>query len=245
VSDPRTPIPFMLVSVLISSAMVPIVISAQQLPEHAAPRKVRLLELYRDSPLGVVGVIVSGLISSIIFSMGPVYARLSGFDTSGIAAFMALSIFGAVATQYPIGRVSDHMDRRTVIAVVCTLVMLLAGTIAAFRDLPHALFLALAALFSGFALTIYSLSVSHVNDKLEPAQMVAASSSLLLVNGTAAVMGPVLAGSLMAAFGPTAYFKTLAALAGALAIFDLWRKSRRKPVPPAQKDPFVGAQPRA
>ena len=205
----------------------------------------RILDLYRDSPLGVVGVIASGLIASIIFSMGPVYARLSGMDTMGVATFMAVSILAAVTTQYPVGRLSDRMDRRTVIAGVCTLIMLIATSIAAFRSMPHAMFLVLAALFSGFALTLYSLSVSHVNDKLEPAQMVAASSTLLLLNGSAAAIGPTLAGSMMAAFGSTAYFATLAALAGALAIFDLWRKLRRKPVPPAKKGSFIGSQPRA
>ena len=244
-SDPRTPNPFMLVSVLISLAMVPIVLSARQVPERAAPRKVRLLELYRDSPLGVVGVMTSGLISSIIFSMGPVYARLSGLETSSVAAFMAVSILAAVATQYPVGRMSDRMDRRTMIAAVCTLAMLIASSIVIFRDMPHALFLALAALFSGSSLTLYSLSVSHVNDKLEPAQMVAASSALLLLNGSAAVIGPLLAGSVMAAFGPKAYFATLASLTGVLAVYDLWRKWRRRPVPPSQRGPFIGAQPRA
>ena len=244
-SDPRSPASFMLVSVLISLAMVPIVISAQPLPKPTVPRKVRILELYRDSPLGVVGVIASGLIASIIFSMGPVYARLSGMDTMRVATFMAVSILAAVTTQYPVGRLSDRMDRRTVIAGVCTLIMLIATSIAAFPSMPHAMFLILAALFSGFALTLYSLSVSHVNDKLEPAQMVAASSTLLLLNGSAAAIGPALAGSLMAAFGPNAYFSTLAALAGALAIFDLWRKVRRNPVPPSKKGSFVGAQPRA
>jgi MFS family permease len=244
-SDPRSPASFMLVSVLISLAMVPIVISAQPLPKPTVPRKVRILELYRDSPLGVVGVIASGLIASIIFSMGPVYARLSGMDTMRVATFMAVSILAAVTTQYPVGRLSDRMDRRTVIAGVCTLIMLIATSIAAFPSMPHAMFLILAALFSGFALTLYSLSVSHVNDKLEPAQMVAASSTLLLLNGSAAAIGPALAGSLMAAFGPNAYFSTLAALAGALAIFDLWRKVRRNPVQPSKKGSFVGAQPRA
>ena len=245
VSDPRSATPFMLVSVLISLAMVPIVVSAQQVPERAVPRKVRFLDLYRDSPLGVVGVIISGLISSIIFSMGPVYARLSGLDTTRVATFMAVSILAAVATQYPVGRLSDRMDRRTVIAGVCMLTMLVASTIVTFRNMPHAVFLTLAALFSGFALTLYSLSVSHVNDKLEPTQMVAASSALLLLNGTSAAIGPTLAGALMAAFGPRAFFATLATLAGALAVYDLWRKSRRKPVPPSQKGPFIGAQPRA
>jgi MFS family permease len=244
-ANPLTATPFMLVSILISLAMVPIVVSAQQVPEHAVPRKVRLRDLYGNSPLGVVAVTVSGLISAIIFSMGPVYARLSGLDTRGVAAFMAASILAAVVTQYPVGRLSDRMDRRTVIAAVCTLIMILAGSIVAFPGMPHALFLTLAALFSGFALTLYSLSVSHVNDKLEPAQMVAASSALLLLNGTAAALGPILAGSLMTAFGTPAYFATLAALSGLLAIYDLWRKARRRPVPPSQKGPFIGAQPRA
>jgi len=244
-SDPRTPTLFMLVSVLISLAMVPIVISAQQLPGHAAPRKVSLPDLYRNSPLGVVGVTVSGLVSAIIFSMGPVYARLSGLDTGRVAAFMAASILAAVVTQYPIGRLSDRLDRRTVIAAVCTLAAMVSGAIVAFPEMPHAAFLILAALFSGFALTLYSLSVSHVNDKLEPAQMVASSSTLLLLNGSAAAIGPLLAGSLMTAFGPRAYFATLASLTGALAVYDLWRKSRRRPVPPSQKAPFIRAQPRA
>jgi MFS family permease len=158
---------------------------------------------------------------------------------------MAVSILAAVVTQYPVGRLSDHMDRRTVIAMVCTLATLVAGSIVAFPQMPHAVFLALAALFSGLVLTLYSLSVSHVNDKLEPAQMVAASSALLLINGVAAALGPILLGSLIAAFGPQAYFATLATLTGTLAIYDLWRKSRRTPVPPSQKGPFIGAQPRA
>jgi MFS family permease len=245
VSNPLTPTPFMLVSVLISLAMVPIVVSARQLPQHALPRKVRLRVLFQNSPFGMVGITVSGLISSILFSMGPVYAGLSGLDKTSIATFMGMSILAAVATQYPVGRLSDRVDRRTVIAGVCTIATLVAGSILAFPDMPHAAFLALAALFSGLVLTLYSLSVSHVNDKLEPGQMVAASSALLLLNGAAAATGPVLAGSLMTAFGPRAYFATLATLTGALAAYDLWRKFRRSPVPPSQKGPFIRAQPRA
>jgi MFS family permease len=125
---------------------------------------------------------------------------------------------------------------------VCSLDAVVAGIITAFPHLPQALFLFLAAIFSGFVLTIYSLAISHVNDKLEQSQMVAASSKLLRLNGTSAAFGPVLAGGLMALFGPRAYFGALATLTGALAIYDLWRKMRRKPVPPSQRGPFIGTQ---
>ena len=242
-ADPATATPFMLVSVLISLSMVPIAVSAQHVPEPAIPKKVRYSELYRNSPLGVVAVSASGMISAIIFAMGPVYARLSGLGNRGIATFMAVSILSAVLTQYPVGRLSDRTDRRSIIAAVCALATLVAGCIVMFGHMPRVLFLLLSGSFSGFALTLYSLSVSHVNDKLEPSQMVAASSALLRLNGGAAAVGPVLAGSLMAAFGPVAYFATLGSLTGTLTVYDLWRKSRRKPVPQELKGPFINAQP--
>jgi MFS family permease len=241
-SSPQTTAPFMLVSALISAAMVPIVASAQEVAGPALPQRVRFRDLYRNSPLGVVAVAFSGMISSIIFSMGPVYARLSGFGTRGVAAFMAVSIFAAVLTQYPIGRLSDRMDRRTVIASMCLLATVVAAAIEVFGPLPRIVFLTLAALFSGAALTLYSLSVSHVNDKLDPAQMVAASSALLLINGTAAAFGPLITGGLMGAFGTRAYFGVLGTLTGALTLFDLWRKVRRSPVPQSQKGPFINTR---
>lgn len=241
-SSPQSVAPFMLVSALISAAMVPIVASAQEVRGPAAPQRVRFRDLYRNSPLGVVAVAVSGMISSIIFSMGPVYARLSGFGTRGVAEFMAVSIFAAVLTQYPVGRLSDRLDRRTVIASMCVLATAVAAAIEVFGPLPRLAFLTMAALFSGAALTLYSLSVSHVNDKLDSSQMVAASSELLLVNGTAAAFGPVLTGGLMAMFGARAYFGTLGALTAALTLFDLWRKVRGEPVPHSQKGRFINTR---
>ncbi|HZO23796.1 MAG TPA: MFS transporter, partial [Steroidobacteraceae bacterium] len=103
-ASPRKASSFMLVSVLISLAMVPMVAWAQQTPGRALPRKVRYRDLYRNSPLGVVAISVSGMISSTLFAMGPVYAHLRGFDNSGVATFMAVSILAAVLTQYPVGR---------------------------------------------------------------------------------------------------------------------------------------------
>jgi MFS family permease len=241
----RSPTPFMLVSLLISLAMVPIVISAQPLPERALPRRVRYRDLYRNSPLGVVAVCISGLTSSVIFSMGPVYAHLRGLDTSQVALFMAVSICAGALTQYPVGRLSDRMDRRTVIAGVGILATLIAGSIVIFRNMPHGLFLLLTACFSGFALTLYSLAVSHVNDQLDQSQMVAASSALLRMNGAAAALGPVAMGGLIQVFGPVAYFAALASLTGLLTLYDLWRKVRRRARPGDRRGSFISAEPQA
>src|SRR2546430_4707825 len=103
-TSPESPAPFMLISALIWLATVPMVAPARQTPEPAVPHRVRYRDLYRNSPLGVVAVAASGLISSIIFSMGPVYARLSGNGPRGVAAFMAVSILAAGLPPDPVGR---------------------------------------------------------------------------------------------------------------------------------------------
>jgi MFS family permease len=237
-SDPRTTTPFMLVATLICLAIVPIVMVSQRAPEIALPQKVRYRDLYRDSPLGVVAVTVAGMVTSNVYSMGPVYARLSGLDTSGVATFMGVSILAAVLLQFPVGRLSDRIDRRTVIAGIGILATASAAVPAAFPALAHVLVLTLAALFSGLAFTLYSLGVSHVNDHLEPQQMVAASGALLRLNGIGAALSPILVGALIARLGPRAYFAALATLTGLLSVYDLWRKTRRRSVPVERKQPF-------
>lgn len=245
-ADSGTPSLFILTSVLISLAVVPMALTVQRTPEITVPRRVRYRDLYRNSPLGVVAVTVSGMVAAIVFSFGPVYARLRGFDPEDVSLFMGLTILAAVVTQLPVGRLSDRMDRRTVIGMVCLLGTIVAALIAIMGEqLPRPLFLALAATFGGVAFTLYSLAISHVNDQLEPEQMVDSSSALILLNGLGSVAGPALMGSLMAAWGAASYFTTLAVLLGLLTLYDIWRKLRRRAVPADQKGRFISAQPQA
>ena len=123
------------------------------------------------------------------------------------------------------------------IAGVCIITVALSGWLAMSLAVPRAVLLLAAALVSGLVLSIYSLGVAHVNDRLEPAQMVAASSALLLVNGAAAVLGPILGGLLMERFGSSAYFGTLSVIAATLAFFCLWRRALRGAVPRERRGP--------
>ena len=171
----------MLVSVLISPCHgAHRGLRAAYCPSALCPARCAYRDLYRDSPLGVVAVTVSGMVASTVFSMGPVYARLSGLGNSGSPLSWPSASWLGRAHSYPVGRLSDRMDRRTVIAGSVPSRLLVAVSHRRLSGLPHGVFLALAAIFSGLVLTLYSLAVSHVNDQLEPAQMVAASSALLL-----------------------------------------------------------------
>jgi len=244
-ADPSGPLLFLATAVLLSLAVVPMSLSVQHAPEVKAVQRIRLGELYRISPMGIVGVVVSGMLSGALFAIGPVYAKLIGLQAKGIATFMAVSILAAAATQLPIGRLSDHIERRSVLIVVCSLAAMFAASAALWGPTSNTILFILAACFGGIALTLYSLSLSHINDHLEPNQMVSASAAVILMNGVGSVVGPLLFSVLIVAFGPSAYFATMSALTGGLALYALWRKHRSAPVPGELKIPFVSAQPQA
>jgi MFS family permease len=245
-ADPRGFQLFILIAVLISLAVVPMALSAQRAPDFALPQRVSLRELLAVSPLGVVGVLCSGAVSGTLFSLGSVYAAHSGFDTAGIAAFMACSILPAVVVQLPVGRWSDRHDRRAVLvalslaaAVAAAAALLLASAAA------WALFAFAVAACGGLSLTTYALCAAHINDHLLPQQMVAASGTVILVNGAGAVLGPLTVSVAMQLAGPGAYFAAIAALHVVLALFAWWRKRRGRPVASADKTPFAGASPQS
>jgi MFS family permease len=240
VADPRGYPLFILVSLLLSLSIVPILLSVSPAPPVARHHPVRLRELYRVSPLGTIGVIGSGAAYAALYALGPVYAGQIGLTLAGISTFMAVAVLGGVVLQWPIGRLSDRFDRRTVLTVVA----LLAGAVVGAAGLAAAAgqtgaVLVLFFVFGGLSLPIYSLSVAHINDFLAPEQLVGASSTVLLANGMGAVLGPNLAGPLMQLLGVVGFVVFLAGVHALIGLFAIWRMTRRAAPPIEAQGPTI------
>lgn len=236
---------FVLTSILVTTAVVPISLSSRPAPKFEAPVKVSPRQLFKTSPLGIYGVFASGMASACLFSIGPVYAAKAGFSLSEIASFMAAAIIGGVLLQFPIGRCSDVFDRRRVlIAMAAATALFCALAIFVAPVSVYALYLAMF-LIGGTALPIYGLAAAHTNDHLASPQIVAASASMLMVNAVGSIIGPMLSSGLMTATGrPWMLFATMGAVYGSIAIFGLYRTLRAAPVPLGLQEKFV-AQPSA
>lgn len=243
VADPRGTILFILVSVLISVAMVPVALTSSSAPEFSVPSRVRLRDLFRRSPLGVAGVAVSGAVSGCLFALGAVYAGGKGFSTLEVSLFMAAAILAACVTQLPMGRLSDRIDRRTVVTAACVVAAIAAVAAWWLESLSRAAFFAMVAVYGGMSLTLYSLSLAHVNDQVPAHQMVGASSTLILLNGAGAFVAPILLATLMGMAGNDVFLPVLAGLHLLLAVYAVYRMTRRAPLPEALKTPYVGTPP--
>ena len=111
---------FLLASVMVSIAVVPILITASSAPNFEAPERISFRRLIQVSPLAVVGMVCIGVIISMIFGMGAVYGNLIGLNNTQIGYFITAITLGTLIFQYPIGRFSDKYDRRAVILASAT-----------------------------------------------------------------------------------------------------------------------------
>jgi MFS family permease len=241
-ADPEGYELFILIGVLISLAVVPMALTAQRAPEFALPRRVSFRELLAISPLGAVGALFSGAAAGTLFSLGPVYAAGSALDRSGVATFMACSILPAVVLQLPLGRLSDRVDRRSVLIAIAVSAALAAVAAARLGPGSPAFFFAVAA-YGGLSLTTYAVCLAHVNDHLQPEQMVAASATVLLANGIGSALGPLLVSAAMQGAGPDAFFGGIVVLHAVFASYAAWRIRRSGAVPQPDKAKFVSAPP--
>jgi MFS family permease len=230
---------FMLASILVSLAAVPIALTRAEAPAPIRSVSIRIRHLYRLSPVGVVGCLVVGIANGSFWSLAPVFAQEKGGDSWSVAIFMSVAVLAGALGQWPLGRLSDKMDRRKVIIG--------AACCAAATGLLFVLWvppwgselLALIFLFGLFTLPIYGIAVAHMNDYVESGGYVEAASGLLLVYAMGAVVGPLFSSVFMQYSGPDALFGVTAAVHLCLAGFALYRMSRRARAPEEEHVAFT------
>ncbi len=228
---------FILTSILISIAVVPLLLSAGSPPTFHDSVRISLFDLFRLTPLGIVSMFAVGLVTATFFALGPVYAQRIGLNIRDTSYFMTAAVLGTVLLQAPIGALSDRFDRRKILTLVSVLTSVAALLcIPAEQASTMALFLAIA-LFGGLAFPLYSVCIAYTNDHLEPNQMIAASGALVLVSGLGAVTGPVLFAMIMDSFGTQALFWSIAAVHGLTGLFALYRMTKSEPVPLNKQGP--------
>ncbi len=218
---------FVIPSVLVSLAFMPILLSATPAPTFETTRGMSFRALFRASPLGCMGMLLTGGIFAAMFGMSSVWGAMTGLTVREISIFVGTMYVGGLVLQYPIGWASDRMDRRLLIlglAATGGFAMLIAGAF----YLPFWGSLVASFMLGGITNPLYSLLIAYTNDYLGKDQMAAASAGLIFLNGLGAIFGPLAAGWLMGHVGPGGYFLLIAVLFLSLTIYAGWRMTRRK-----------------
>ncbi len=235
---------FVIPSVLVSISFAPILLSVSPTPAFETTKPMSLKELFQNSPLGVVGMFMLGGVFSAQFGMSAVFATRAGLSLSELSLFIAAFYVGATVFQYPLGWMSDRMDRRVLIMFVAAIGA--AGATLGFVAGDNYPLLLVAALFiGGFSNPLYSMLIAHANDFLDYEDMAAASGGLVFVNGVGAIAGPLITGWMMDVVGPRGYFIYLIILLAALGVYAGYRTTRRPAAPVDETGSYTAVMPTA
>ena len=232
-------VPFALVSVMFSFALLPITMTEVDEPEPVDAPRFSLRSLYEASPMGMAGALTSGLMTGAFYGMSAAFGKSLGFSDAGVASFMAATILGGAVFQWPVGHYSDSHDRRIVLLWVCLLGAGVSGLCFFLARFSVDALIPLSLLFGGLVFSIYGLSVAHVNDVIDSSRLVEFTGGLLLLHGVGAAIGPVLAGVLMDVAGPSSLMLFYATVMAAMALYAFQRLKAAAPVAPEHKADFV------
>lgn len=222
-SDPAGKTPFFIVAGLLTLSIFPISLKKGCAPQVGEVTKLSMVQLFRISPHGFLGGVISGMLLAVVYGLGPVFASSVGMNFSEIGLFMAVLIFGGFSLQWPFGRWADKTDRRKVLNIASFATTLLGLIIGSLNGTSFAFLLVLAWLFGGFSFTIYPISMAYACERVKENQIVSATGGFVLSYGMGAIAGPLLAPLFMNRLGPEGLFYFISFITLILGLVGLKR----------------------
>ena len=235
---------FIIISVLVSVSLVPITLSASSSPPLTTPESMKLRTLAQRVPTGVVSSFFSGAGAGALLGMAAVYGSRVDMAPGRLSLFLLAPMVGALVFQWPIGWLSDKLPRRGVlfgVGIAAAIAPLLALAVSE----KSAIAIAVMFLLGGSMFPFYSLTLAYTNDWLQASEILSASGTLVRINGLGAVTGPLLAGSLMSAFGARFFFWSMSGIFAAASAFILYRIFVRDALPRERQRRFAPVPARA
>ncbi len=239
VADPAGDRLFIVLGILFAVCLVPIALARHEAPKDIGDERMSIRELYRSSPVGVMGATATGLANSAIIGLSPVFALAVGLDVAGVSTFMIIFMAGSLSMQLPIGRLSDRFDRRAVLAAVAVCAGLTCIVIAFFGARSVWLLYGLSFAIGGLSAVTYPIAMAHASDHARAQRVVTIMAGLLLAFGIGASVSPFIASLVMKYLGPGGLYFYAGGVYFFMAAFTVYRMSKRAPVPNEEQSAFV------
>ena len=224
---------FAISALCVTAALIPVTVTRLVPPPVPVSVSFDLRQIFRLAPVAAVASILSGLAMGGFWGLLPLYVQRLGFPSETIAGVMSVSILGGALLQYPLGRFSDHYERRNVIVILAAAASIAALFLAMITQLlPGRPFWLMVGgfIYGGFAFAVYPVAVAHLVDQLDQSQVLEGCSGLLFLNGVGAVFGPLIAGGLMTQAGAGSLPLYFALMQMALCIYAVYQRNRRQPL---------------
>ena len=226
-------------AILLCSAQIPLTLSRIRVPTVPEGTQLDVAKLWSTTRISFIGSLIMGMLISMFWALAPIFAIRSGFSTQMTSLHMGAAVAGGVFLQWPLGRLSDFIDRRLIILMLC-LGICGAAILLVYVGAQDRLILVMSSfLFGGFLYAANAITMAFAFDRSGEGDIVGISSGLLFLFGVGSVLGPLIAAWMMGAFGPSALYQLAASLAFAMAVVVAFLIPSRTAVPEDDRDDFA------
>jgi MFS family permease len=229
IADPKTITLFVLAAVLFCASVLPLALSRSEPPARPQTARPELGWLLRNAPVAAMAALGVGAANGSFWSLFPVFGVATGLSNWHISAFLAATVFGSAVAIWPIGRISDRMDRRIVMATLLMASVVFELVLMVFGPALGWAMGALGFLVGMVAMTVYPIALSHANDRAGAERSFAIASGVLFFYCLGAIAGPITAVAMMEQLGPQALFLFMALIHAAVLVVTVLRILQRSP----------------
>lgn len=226
---------YSIAAMLCSLSVIPLSMTHVSMPNFTEASNMRLRTLYKKTTSSFLGCFFAGMILSASYGLFPILFSNIHHDNSDVSIFMFCLIIGGMLLQYPAGKLSDRIDRRLTVIIICFLAIICSFLLMYFMK-SYYLSLVLITLFGGFSTTIYPVCISYACDSLDTKNIVAGIQGLLLAYSLGSTLGPFVAPFFMHELSETKVFIYFIVAFGVTAVLFAWRKTQT--MSPPQEEPF-------
>ncbi|RUP42013.1 MAG: MFS transporter [Acinetobacter sp.] len=228
--------PFMLSAVLSTLAIIPACVTYMKPPQVEAEVtiKISMVKYFTKAPFGFIGCLVSGLILSSIYSFMPSYAL---HHNVSVSLFMGIIVAGGFIMQWPIGKISDILDRTRVITINSILTIFACTLILMYRENTIVLYI-VSFFIGGFTFTIYPISIAHTCDYFSQEDIVNATGISLFAYGFGSIIGSSMTAFFIELYSSEVIFHYIALSSLVLVLFGTYRIITVKPIPQEALNPL-------
>ncbi len=239
VLEPASYVSYNLLAILCCASILPLTLTKSSQPETPDAPRLRPMLAVARSPLAAAGVVVAGLSSAAFRMVGPIYGQEVGLRADQIGLFLAAFVAGGALGQYPAGWIADKYDRRWVLIWFSVAAILSCAATILLSTTGTTTIMLSAAIFGLTTFPIYSIATAHAHDFASSHERVELSAALMFFYALGAIASPLIASSLIDAYGPASLFILIMAGHVVLVVFGLARM-RARPTSDS-KTPYIYA----
>jgi len=194
---------FIIAAIFIVLAALPVCLTRTAQPGSIPSARFSPRLVLQTSRTASLGAFAAGIVTGSFYGLGPLYGLQRGLGVAEVSIMMALGIAGGALLQLPLGRLSDHVDRRKVIcgAMVFGTGAALLAVVVPITFTPGVMFF-----FGAAVMPIYALCLAHASDHIQSEQFLEVGTGLLMINASGSVIGPLVTSQLMENFGIGQFF---------------------------------------